>query len=93
MSQCSDLVPKFAGGPGVPLDDNELGECLLREDHRGGHLVKTPGGYYRWRPQESYCWDDDDGICDCDFVECYIYQHISDAQAKKLLAKDGAGTD
>ena len=91
MSRCGDLVPKF-GGPGVPIEDNELGECLLKEGHDKEHLVKTRDGYYLWRPQDNYCWEDGK-ICDCDFIECYFYQPISDAQARRILAKDGAGTD
>ena len=91
MKRCDYLVPKFFG-PGVPLGEHDNGECLLKESHAGEHLVKTPEGYYLWRPQDNYCWEDGK-ICDCDFIECYVYGHISDARAKKILAKDGAGTD
>ncbi len=92
MDRCGDLVPKFLG-PGIPLDERDIGECLLKEGHADEHLVKTVRGYYLWRPQEDYCRDDDGKICDCDFRECYVYQHISKKQARRILARNGAGTD
>lgn len=91
MERCDYLVPRFYG-VGVPVRDGEIGECLLKKGHEGEHLVKTSDGYYRWCPQEWFC-EEDGKVCDCDFIECYIYQHISKKQAKRILAKDGAGTD
>lgn len=92
MKQCDYLVPRIFG-PGVPVGDDGIGECLLKRGHKDEHLVKTSMGYYLWCPEEEFCRNSEGKICDCDFIECYVYQYISDAQAKKLLAKDGAGTN
>ncbi len=91
MEQCDYLVPRDSG-LGVPVEDGEDGECLLKKGHEGEHLVETSEGFYLWYPQEWFC-EEDGKVCDCDFTECYIYQHIPDAQAKQILAKDGAGAD
>lgn len=92
MRNCDYLVPRFFG-LGVPLSGSENGKCLLKKGHEGEHLVKTSEGYYLWRPEENFCTDSEGKVCDCDYIECYIYQQISNAQAKRMLAKNGAGTD
>lgn len=89
--RCGELVPKFFG-PGVPLDDGDLGACLLKEGHEGEHLVNAQRGYYLWIFEENFCIDDGK-VCDCDFIECYVYRNITRAQAKKIIAKNGVGTD
>lgn len=92
MEQCGELVPRFPGSR-ISIGDDEDGECLLKEGHEGWHLVKTSEEYHLWQPQEEYCRDSKDKICGCEYIECYVSQHITDAEAKKILAKDGAGTN
>ena len=91
MSQCDYLVPRLFG-PGVPVGEGESGGCLLKDGHPGEHLVRTSEGYYLWIPEENFCTDDGK-VCDCDFIECYVYWHISDEDADSILVTHGAGTD
>ena len=92
MEPCGELVPRFADTP-ISVGEDEDGECLLGKGHGGRHLVKASGEYYLWQPQEEYCRDDRGKVCDCEYVECYVSQHIPAAQAKKILAESGAGAD
>lgn len=87
MTSCGDLVPRHWGS-GVPVDDGDCGECLLREGHTGMHLVKTSMGYYVWTPDDNFCVIDC-RVCDCDYIECYVYRNITDADAQELLRKHG----
>ena len=86
--RCNYLVPRLFG-PGIPLDDGDAEECLLRERHTEEHLVRTSHGYYLWSPEGEYCRDDEGQVCDCDYIECYVYQEISDEQAQQILATAG----
>ena len=86
MTTCGELVPlRFFGG-GVPVDDGDSGECLLSEGHEGEHLVKTARGYFLWIPDENFCMTDGK-VCECDYIECYIYWSITNKSAKELLKK------
>ncbi len=85
MSNCDYLVPRLSG-IGIPLDKGDCGECLLHEGHTGEHLIKTDIGFFLWQPQEDFCFTDG-RVCDCDYVECYVYHPIADKEAHKLLTK------
>ncbi len=54
-------------------------ECLLNKNHRGLHLVKVGNGdYLLW-------YSLDECFCNKTPCECFIFQNITEAEAKKLL--------
>ena len=65
-------------------DDHYLAECILKNNHLGSHLIKTPELRY-------FVWSNDYacGCCRPDEEDrCYTYGEITPEEAKELLSKD-----
>lgn len=67
-------------------EDDYLGECILKANHSGPHLLLTPEGrYIKWETD----WD-----CDCEGCQdfssgdfCYFYGEVDKEEAEKMLGE------
>jgi len=77
MAQCDWLLPRHDH---LLTPDNDMVECLFRENHGGQHLSKLPDGQFiLWEP-EGQCEDCPVGEC-----ECFDWVEISEEEATRRM--------
>jgi hypothetical protein len=84
MKTCGYIIPRQHDSIGQ-REDYYLAECILRDGHKGPHLVRTPEGrFFSWEFDENCncedCLDHEDSN-----NRCYLYWEVPAGEVEDSL--------